>query len=167
MEIELCHVSHQLDDPARAMLSGSVRTKTNSPSWKNTFELDMGSRGSGNRCSIATVDPQRQIRPSSIITHLPDQGMSGVGTIGADLASLANAAMVSCGTINGNQRAGGNTTILGSATQSQRRATPLNSARIPKSSHMASVSNEGISEGATNLILASWRANTEQAHSSN
>ena len=44
-----------------------------------------------------------------------------------------------------------------------------NSSRVTKSSHVDSIKksldNQGISEGATNLILASWRSNTEQSYS--
>ena len=78
--------------------------------------------------------------------------------------------MVSSTAINGDQGANGDSIISRFPAEPQRGNSSVNSARIVESSRVVSVrrtlSKEGISEGVTNLILASWRSNTEQAYSS-
>ena len=170
MEIGSSHLQ-PVDEAAWAMFSGSVCISANS-SIGSVHELEARSRSSSKGCPITTVDEHKGICILSTFTHwtMPNQGMSGEGiTVGADCTNVANTAVVSSAAINGDQRAVGGTVISKPATQPQRRDASSNSSRITESSRMASVrkslGNEGISEGATNLILASWRSSTEQSYS--
>ena len=78
-------------------------------------------------------------------------------------------ALVSCAAVNGAQRACDITVNSRPVTEPQRRDSSSNSSRVTESSRMDSVrkslDDQGISEAATNLILASWRSNTEQSYS--
>ena len=170
MEIESGHLQ-PFDEAAWTMFSGSVRVSAND-SIGSVHELEAGPRGSCNGCPVTTVDTHRGLCFPSIFTHrmMPDQGTSGEGIeVGTNSTNVANTAMVSGTAIDGNQRANSDSIISRSATEPQRRSSSSNNSRITESSRIVSVrkslSNEGISEGATNLILASWRSNTEQSYS--
>ena len=78
--------------------------------------------------------------------------------------------MVSCTSVDGGQGTSDDSTNSRSVAEPQRRGSSSNNSRIVESSRVASVrkslDSEGIPDSAANLILASWRTNTEQSYSS-
>ena len=170
MEIESSSLQ-PLDEAARPLFSGSVCISANSP-VTSVYELEARSRSTGDRCPITAVDGHTRICFPSVLTDwkMPDQGTSGEGvTTGADCTNVADTVLVSGAAVDGNQRACEITANSRSVTEPQRRDSSSNSSRITESSRVDSVrkslNNQRISEGASNLILASWRSNTEQSYS--
>ena len=160
-----------LDEASRAMFGGSICISTDSPVGP-VHELEARSRGNGHGCPVSTVDTHTGLHFSSVFTHwtMPDESTAGESTqVVANSTNVADTALVPSTAVNGDHRANGDSIISRSATEPQGRASSTSDPGFTESSRVVSVrgslNKEGISEGATKLILASWRANTEQSYS--
>ena len=160
--------------PIGSLQCRSLRLSANG-SAKQVHELETRPRSNSNRCSISTLGSDERV---CLSTFLPDWKMPGQGSPGESTRSsddcpiLGNAALVSGPVINDHQRPSDIADEPGPSVQPTRGLSPSGEARIAKTSHLASVwaslhtTVEGISEESSELILTSWRANTEKAYSS-
>ena len=160
--------------PIGSLQCRSLRLSAND-STKQVHELETQTRSNSNRCSISTLGSDERV---CLSTFPPDWKMPGQGSPGEstrssdDCPTLGNAALVSSPVINDHQRSSDIADEPGPSVQPTRGLSPSGEARIAKTSRLASVraslhtTIEGISEESSELVLASWRANTEKAHSS-
>ena len=160
--------------PIGSLQCRSLRLSAND-STKQVHELETRPRSNSNRCSISTLGPDERVCLSPFLPDwkMPGQGSPGESTRSSDdCPTLGNAALVSGPVINDHQRSSDIADEPGPSVQPTRGLSPSGKARIAKTSRLASVraslhtTVEGISEESSELILASWRANTERAYSS-
>ena len=119
------------------------------------------------------MEPDQRICLPAILLNrkMPDQSTSGTGSgASTDHANMADSALVSSAGFDGNQETNTDTGDAGSVGESQGRDSSPDQSRVSESSRVASIrrslSTEGISEAASELILSSWRSSTEGAYSS-
>jgi hypothetical protein len=132
-------------------------------------ELEARPRCNGDRCSVSVLGRDTLLCLSPILTpgEVPSQGPLGQHTgAGVDCTFMADSALASN---NVYQRPGDASTDPRPVGQSQGGVPSPSAPAITQASRVVSIRKSlavgGISEIASDLILASWRSTTEKAYS--
>ena len=161
------------DVSSRTMSDRSVCLKAYSTtSGLHKLETRPGIDGYG--CTEPELVDSEVLRLPTFLSHwkVPSQSKAGEGSrVGTDSPSLANTTVVPCADVNDSSPTNVSAQHIKSFAQPTQRSSSSCPSRVPETSRMAcirnSLQNQGISKEASELILASWRHNTESAYSCN
>ena len=146
-----------------AMSDRSICLKTHSPT-SSLHKLETRSRINGyGRFESELVDSEVLCLPT-FLSHreMPGQSTAGEGSgIGTNSSSLANTAVVPCTNVNDTSTTNVSAQHIQSVAKSKQRNSSSCASGVPETSRMAcirnSLQNQGISNKASEIILASWR----------
>ena len=161
------------DDQAGSMPNRPVRFKADDTAPR-IFQLETRSQLGSDKCSGSELGRNKMLCLPSFRSDREVSGQSEQGKstrTGVDCTSLANTTLVSTNDINVDSAANTPPKWTNATAESQERDTPAHPSGLTKSGRMgcvrSSLQSQGVSDGASKLILASWRPNTEAAYSAN
>ena len=138
------------------------------------FQLETRPQLGRDQCSGSELVRSKMLCLPSFCLDREVSGQSEQGKstrAGVDCTSLANTTLVSINNINADSAANTPSKRTNAPAESQERDAPSHPSGLTKSGRMgcvrSSLQSQGVSDGASKLILASWRQNTELAYSAN
>ena len=150
----------------------SFRFKTNGTTSRLIHELETRSRVSSDRCYESGLVTGKVLCLPTILPNreMPGQSKTGEGSgVSTDCPIVANSTVVPSTALSDDSRTYTASKLSNTVVESQQGTS--SSSTISETSRMASIrtslQGQGISQEASQIILASWRKNTETAYSCN
>ena len=161
------------NEDSRSMPRRSFCLETNCTTSR-LHELETRSRVSSDRCYESGLVTGKVLCFPTILPNreMPGQSTTGEGSgVSTDCPIVANSTVVPSTALSDDSRTCTASKLSNTVVESQQGTSSSSNSAISETSRMASIRSslqgQGISQEASEIILASWRKNTETAYSCN